>query len=576
MADSAEGCWVETFGSGRRAAIVHSNIAAYGVTGEPCTTLALGGRYWIAGRVRLNARGALRARLAGQIGAQVGPMPDALLCLHAYAAWGEHCVESLSGDFAFVLWDDDRQCLIAVRDQLGARALFHARVGSTWYISDSLDWMIGRAGMSRALDDYWIADLLTLGFSREFERTVYRDIQRLAPAHVLRLTEAGPLVRRYWRMEIAEPIHFPARSTYSERFRELVSEAIADRLPPGRVGISMSGGLDSTTLAACAVEITGSPSRIVAETSTDLESAHLGEEHFAALAARHLGIEWRAEDMEASAPDPDWRSSALRPPEPMGAIVSASQDRRMLAAKADLAAVWFDGEGPDNALVFERDAYLAWLVRRHAWGRLGGALAQYVRTKGLRGWWQTAVRYTRPPRDNTVAALLPRWLNPDFANRLHLVERIQSLGNGGDSSHPWHPEAMASFTSPIWQSHFADFDFLETLGPVVWRHPYLDVRVLEYLLSVPPVPWGWKKQLVREAMRGRLPPELLAREKTPIPRDIMDVMRSVRFMPEFMAKGPLAAFVDVRQISEQAIREVMAWPAMSVFVLDHWLALQSP
>jgi asparagine synthase (glutamine-hydrolysing) len=157
-----------------------------------------------------------------------------------------------------------------------------------------------------------------------------------------------------------------------------------------------------------------------------------------------------------------------------------------------------------------------------------------------------------------------------------LVERIQSLGNGGDSSHPWHPEAMASFTSPIWQSHFADFDFLETLGPVVWRHPYLDVRVLEYLLSVPPVPWGWKKQLVREAMRGRLPPELLAREKTPVPRDIMDVMKSVRFMPEFMAKGPLAAFVDVRQISEAAIREVMAWPALSVFVLDHWLALQRP
>ena len=575
-AASAEGCWVETFGNGCRAAIVHSNVAAYGAPGEPCATAALGGRYWIAGRVRLNARGALRARLAGQIGAQVGPMPDALLCLHAYAAWGERCVESMSGDFAFVLWDDDRQCLIAVRDQLGTRALFHARVANTWYVSDSLDWMIGRAGMSRALDDYWIADLLTLGFSREFERTVYRDIQRLAPAHVLRLTETGPLVRRYWRMQIAEPIHFSDRATYAERFRELVSEAIADRLPPGRVGISMSGGLDSTTLAACAVEIAGSPSRVVAETSTDREFAHLGEEHFAALAARHLGIEWRVEDLEASAPDPDWRSSALCPPEPMGAIVSASQDRRMLAAKAGLAAVWFDGEGPDNALVFERDAYLAWLVRRHAWGRLGGALAQYVRTKGLRGWWQTAVRYSRLPRDNTAAALLPRWLNPDFASRLHLVERIQSLGNGGDSSHPWHPEAMASFTSAIWQSHFADFDFLETLGPVVWRHPYLDVRVLEYLLSVPPVPWAWKKQLVREAMRGRLPPELLAREKTPIPRDIMDVMKRVRFMPEFMAKGPLAAFVDVRQISEAAIREVMAWPAMPVFVLDHWLALQRP
>ena len=79
----------------------------------------------------------------------------------------------------------------------------------------------------------------------------------------------------------------------------------------------------------------------------------------------------------------------------------------------------------------------------------------------------------------------------------------------------------------------------------MWRHPYLDTRVLEYMLSVPPIPWAWKKQLVREAMRGRMPDELLKREKTPMPEeDVAPVLSRLRCLPEFMANGRLDKYVD--------------------------------
>jgi len=246
----------------------------------------------------------------------------------------------------------------------------------------------------------------------------------------------------------------------------------------------------------------------------------------------------------------------------------------MISEQAGEASVWFDGEGPDNALVFERNAYLSWLLGRRAWGRLGAALFQYARVKGFRGWKQTVQRHASPRPADQPAASLPRWLNRDFAERHHLAERVRTLGEGGDTSHPWHPNAVASLTGPIWQSHFADFDFDETLGPVVWRHPYLDTRVLEYMLSVPPIPWAWKKQLVREAMRGRMPDELLKREKTPMPEeDVAPVLSRLRCLPEFMANGRLDKYVDVRQISTNSVQEFMAWPALSVFALDHWLTL---
>ncbi len=566
-------CSVETFGGGRRAVFVHSNAGSYGVQGEPCMAASLGGRYWIVGRVRLNARRELQARLA--VGEGAAPLSDAELCLHAYAAWGERFVEFLSGDYAFVLWDNARQRLLGVRDQLGTRALFHARIGDAWFVSDTLDWIIQQPSVSQELDDYWIADLLTLGFCREFERTVYRAVQRLAPAHVLRLDEAGPHIRRYWRLEIVEPVYFRDRATYTERFRDLLSQAIADRMPPGKVGISMSGGLDSTTLAACAVSVAGSSaSRVVGDSIYSEELAHLREDYFASLAARHLGIKLRLRRWDVADHDADWRSHGIRPAEPSVTMFDARYRSRMFSEQACEASVWFDGEGPDNALMFERNAYLSWLLGRRAWGRLGGALFEYARVKGLKGWAQTARRHAGPRPDDQPAAPLPLWLNRDFADRTQLVERARTLGEGGDTSHPWHPNAVASFTSPIWQSHFADFDFDETLGPVVWRHPYLDVRVIEYLLAVPPVPWAWKKQLVREAMRGRMPDELLRREKTPVPQeDVVPLLSRLRCTPEFMANGRLEKYVDVKQISTESVLGFMTWPALSVFALDHWLTL---
>ncbi len=83
--------------------------------GREALSSSLDGRYWIVGRFRLDARDELRARL----GAAAATASDAMLCLLAYAKWSEGFTEFLAGDFAFALWDDERQCLLGVRDQPG-------------------------------------------------------------------------------------------------------------------------------------------------------------------------------------------------------------------------------------------------------------------------------------------------------------------------------------------------------------------------------------------------------------------------------------------------------------------------
>ncbi|MGQ0584973.1 MAG: asparagine synthase-related protein [Reyranella sp.] len=567
-----DGANTKLFGGAGRAAFVCSAADPSGLPEEQSTIHSLGGRYWIVGRIRLDARHELQARLAAEIGNPPEAIPDALLCLHAYARWGERFVEFLAGDFAFALWDDERQCLIAVRDQMGVRLLFHARKGNTWFFSDSLDWIVARASPDRELDDYWIADFLTGAFSREFERTVYRDIQRLAPAHILKLSEAGAVIRSYWRLNIVEPVYFRNPRTYAERFRELLSLAIADRLPVGRVGISMSGGLDSTALAASTVDVTADASRVVAECEHYEKVMHVREDHFASLAARRLGIDLRIRVVDDLVYDPHWRSRDIRSAEPSISILNAHNIHQIDSDRARSALVWFEGEGPDNALTLERNSYLRWLIARRSWSRLAGTLLQYARVKGITGWAQTFQRHagSRPEAKSPPAP--PPWLNRDFAERLGLAERMATFGDGGDTSHPWRPRAMASFTSPFWQCDLDDINFRESLAPIVRRHPYIDLRVVEFMLSVPPIPWGWKKQLMREAMRNRLPIEVLSREKTPLAcyPDVASMRK--HGLPEPSRESRVERYVDRKHLPASQASEVEIFTATAAYSLDHWLA----
>jgi len=543
--------------------------AAFGA-GPDSSSAALAGRYRILGRFRLDARDELSSRL----GRSAASASDAMLCLLAYVKWGESFTDFLAGDFAFVLWDDDAQCLLGVRDRMGVHTLFHSRTADSWLVSDSLDWLAGRVSTSDALDDYWIADFLVLGVPREFERTVYRDIKRLAPAHLMKLGEHGLSLRRYWRLDIPEPIYLHRPEAYCERFRELLSRAVADRLPPGRIGIAMSGGLDSTTLAATAVEVTGNPSRIVAECEHYERLMHIREDHYASLAARHIGIELRIRPADDIAYDPQWRTRELHSPEPMTALINAQDIQRVAREMGAAASVWLDGEGPDNALILERDAYLGWLRRQRSWRRLAQALIGYSAAKGLAGWAQTVGRHTGLQREAELEPFdtLPRWLRRDFAERLALPERQEALGVGGDMSHPWHPAAIGSFTSPIWQSHFDVRAFEGALGGLEWRYPYLDLRVLEFMLSVPPVPWGWQKRLIREAMRDRLPPEVLARPKTPL--DCYPEVATIREvgMPALPEAHRIAPYVDPQLLPDLGASDPDLATALPAHALDHWLA----
>lgn len=514
----------------------------------------------IAGSIRLDARDDLRAAL-GVADKSIG---DPALCLHAWRRWGDGFVDRLAGDFAFALWDEMRRRLLLARDQLGIRSLFYARIGAAWLASDSLEGLAARPGLDKRLDETWIGDFLATGHSLDPERTVYAAVKRLPPGHCATLTGDGKSVRRYWQLTVDEPLFLRDGRAYGERLRELAKAAIRDRAPAGRLGISMSGGLDSTTLAALSVEVL-SVAQVTAR-CTHFETLMADDEpHFAGLAAKSLGIALGFDKADA-AYDPQWRERGIRTAEPTPTIVNAHREEALARSMAAEAGVWLYGEGPDNALAFEREAYLRWLMRTGRWARAASAVAHYVGLKLRERGPRRQPSLTLP----SVSSGLPAWLRPDFVERIGLRERFRAFDSPPPNDHPWHPRAVGSFGTPVWQSLLGNLEADRAHG-LDWRHPYLDLRVLQFLLSVPPVPWARRKLVLREAMRGRLPVELLERRKTPLAANALHQALSGVELPPLAAPAALALWLDPGKLPRRPHAADLE-PLIAVHALDHWLA----
>src|SRR6185437_5266936 len=107
------------------------------------------------------------------------------------------------------------------------------------------------------------------------------------------------------------------------------------------------------------------------------------------------------------------------------------------------------------------------------WVQAASALWRYVGLKLGERAQQQQPSLAPPPESSE----LPAWLRPDFVERIGLRERMQAFLSPTSYDHPWHPRALGSFGTPVWQSMLGNLEADRAHG-LDWRHPYLDLRVL--------------------------------------------------------------------------------------------------
>ena len=516
---------------------------------------SLDGTTWIVADARIDGRGELvRALRAGGIHASAGA-PAAELILHAFRLWGDDAPRHLLGDYAFAIWDGERRRLFCARDPFGVKPFYYSHGQRAFVFSSSIDCIVRSLPPSgeMALDEEWIADFLVHGRPHETDLTIYQAIRQVLPGGQLVLQDGRSYARPWWRLPTdAEPLRLRGPGAYAEAFMEALREAVADRLPRDRASILLSGGRDSTALAATWRDLVG---RGVRNTDLRAFTAHHArlmpdeEPLYAGMAADALGIPLTLLAADDYAPFDRWEAPELYRPEPSASPLLAIEADQLRQA-AGHSRVLLTGQGGD-ALLRESRSRLARLASEGHVVRAAWEAAQYALWHGRIP--RPGVRTLRAERSGTYreSVEVPRWIDPEFAGRERLEERVDRWNARKPPPHTLRPEAAEQLAGTVWPYLFAAWDPGSTGVPVELRHPYFDLRLVRLALSIPPAQWYNDKGLLRIAMRRRLPAPLLARPKTPVAGDPIAV-RAAALGPGWLGgrtAGPnVAPWVDLSRV----------------------------
>ncbi len=513
--------------------------------------LSLDGRLWITADARLDRRADLIAEIEDHGPRVPSGAPDSDLILRSYALWGEDCLGRMRGDFAFAIWDAQRRTLFCARDHFGVKPFYYADMGHVFLFSNTLDCLRAHPEVSDELNDTAIADFLLRGFNSDLETTSFRDIRRLPPAHFLVASEDGIRTRRYWTPPVDGLIRYRRAADYVEHFQALLCEAVADRLRCDRAGVWMSGGMDSSTVAATARGLS-EQTEIRAYTMVydslipDIERSH------AQKVADFLDVPIRFLEMDGLPLFGGLDHPALTTSEPVeDPFFAGIRDQYQLIA-AD-CRVMLSGEGADSLMHFQMLPYAHDLFRQREWGRLFTDIPAYLWTRRF-PWKGVGQRVRRLFGADRHLSRVPDWIAADLAAKLDLKTQTKRADAQFRSSptHPFAPMAHAFLSVPQWSALFELADPGVTHSAVETRHPFLDLRIVDYILAIPPFPWAYRKRLLREAMVGRLPASILERPKTPLVEDPIQAALG-RLGASYLEKLPWAEEIN-RYINRPALQ----------------------
>lgn len=539
---------------------------------------SLDGKYWIVADARIDGRAELIEKLRSKGSSVSLASPDHQLILHAYRVWGSACAEHLIGDFAFAIWNAETRRLFCARDHFGFKPFYYARVRNSILFSNTLDCLRMHPEVSDKLNDAAVADFLLFDSNQDLGTTTFSDILRLPPAHVLEFGEAGLSVRRYWTLPESGPIYYEHPQECLDQFREVLDAAVGDRLTSSTACIALSGGLDSTTVAASARRILDQRG-----TSSDLWSFTLvynsllphEEGRLSGLVAKALRIDAKQYVADQGRLFGDYDRPDFTTPQPLHSPMGYSG----VCPNPDIAArgrVLFTGMGADPLLASLRSQHLRRLIKAKQFGRLAKDLAAYFSAEGRFSRLYFGGHWRRLFRPGAAVEQFPPWFNPDFERRLNLRERWMHANSIVQTNDSVRPEAQSAMHSPFWVGLFEISDPGTMRFPIEWRQPFFDIRIVKFLLALPALPWCVDKQILREAARGILPDAVRLRRKSPLSADPIikvlqlpetawvDHMKPADRLESYVIQGQIPRLCGIKDTA-------MSWVHLRPISLNFWL-----
>jgi asparagine synthase (glutamine-hydrolysing) len=534
------------------------------------------------------------AELAAQLDRQ-GATDEQLLAA-GWRRWGRELPARMRGDFALLVWDEERGEGLIARDQLGVRSLFlHEASGALCFASE-IRHLLALMPRRPAPDPVSVAHWITMS-NRPGSATLYEGVRRLDPGTMLLLDRGGKRELRYWAPRFSEPLS-ESEPQLSEHVRASLQRAVARKLSAdGLTGVLMSGGLDSSSVAALAAA--EAPGRVRAQAAVFPEHPAVDESQLIAQLRDQLHLPGVTAEVRAGG----LLASALESLEEWQLPLRSWGDFWALpllrAAAASGVRVTLGGDGGDE-LFGARNLLLADRLRAGhplqalALAReLPGAGDRPARRDVARVFANTAVVAALPRRPHELLLRAaerrntPTWLLA--ATRKRLLDSDDALVWKRLDGPRWWAEVAHGLTRGVEETGVFEHQRRRAASAgLEARHPLFDLELVELCLRLPPLAtfdrYRSRPQL-RTAMSGLLPDAVRLRpEKALFDSLLLDTLdgadgaaaRALLSDP----RAELAAYVDVEAMrnalfssSERSFRWM--WQVWRLSSAECWLRQQA-
>ncbi len=563
----------------REAALLHNRLAVIDIeNGKQPMAFSQGNRHFVlVYNGELYNTEEIRGELKNK-GYHFRGHSDTEVLLKAYVEWGKDCLQKFNGIFAFAVWEGHNRRLFFARDRMGVKPFFYATPGGLFLFASEIKALLAHPALTATIDAKGIAEIMLIGPGRTPGCGVFQDVVELPPAHYGYYKDGKKEIHRYWDLEDRE--HTDSFEETVEKTRFLVTDAIKRQLVSDvPLGTFLSGGLDSSIISAIAAGVYKEEEKKLHTFSVNYRDNEKyfqkskfqpnSDEFYIKQMCDHIG----AENTEVIIDTPQLVQGLFEAVEARDLPGMADVDASLLLfcreiKKTDTVAL--SGECADEIF-----GGYPWFTDPDIRAKNGFPWAQSTayRAGFLRQEWQEKIdaesyvgrRYERSLAKTSKCPGLSR-----TEARMKEMVRLNM---------DWFMQTLLDR-----KDRMSMYSGLEV------RVPFCDYRIAEYLYGVP---WDYKhyrgmeKGLLREAMKGLLPDEVLWRKKSPYPKThhpsylqaVSDLLREriadgKRPLLEIVTKESLTALLSSPHGNDQPwYGQLMMKPQTIAYLLqvDYWL-----
>ncbi|MBR2952778.1 MAG: asparagine synthase (glutamine-hydrolyzing) [Clostridia bacterium] len=491
------------------AALIHSRLAVIDIENgiQPMTVKYGENKYTIVYNGELYNTDEVKNELL-KSGHKFYTNSDTEVILKAYVQWNDESVNKLNGIFAFAIWDENKQSLFFTRDRIGVKPFFYSIVNDSFIFGSEIKALLEHKYVEPVIDENSIAEIMFIGPGRTPGCGVFKNINELKPACCGYYNKSGIKIKKYWTLKDKE--HTDNFDETVQKVRFLVKDAITRQLVSDvPVGTFLSGGLDSSIISSIA-------------------NSYFNEK----------GQKLHTFSVTYEDNDKYFKSSKFQPNndnEFINKMVDYLQCEHHLItlSNKDLADALFDAvDARDLPGMADVDSSLLLFckeIKKHCTVALSGECADEIfggypwyRDKNIRAingfpWSQTTAYRKSFIKDDVKMPDAETFVYSKYKDTIINASKIDNISPLESRM----KEMMKLNLDWFMQTLLDRKDRMSMYNGLEVRVPFCDYRIAEYLYSVP---WEYKdynsyeKGLLRKAMEGILPEEILWRKKSPYPK----------------------------------------------------------